>query len=186
MSSRRPARLGGHEAGEDDDVVFGSSEFLGLLSSDVTVKSVSIGAGGLSVQPGGHLTVTNGGGVSGAGLSVDGGAFDINGTFVLSMSSYALSASKNGVITVNPGATLDFSNSRTDVAPPIAYLQSGGILHNYGTITSDDAGGGVVTSGLINDGVVTASLGRMQVFGAPNDAMDASAGGMGPCRPSTA
>ncbi len=167
----------------DDDVIFGTSEFLGLLSSNVSVKSLTIAAGGLSIQPGGHLAVANGGGVSGAGLSVDGGEFEINGTFVLSMSSYALSASQNGLIIVNAGATLDFSSPRTDVAPPIAYLQTGGILHNYGTITSDDAGGGLVTSGLINDGVVTASLGRMQVFGAPNNAMDAAAGGTGPFAP---
>jgi hypothetical protein len=167
----------------DDDVIFGTSEFLGLLSSNVSVKSLTISAGGLSIQPGGHLTVDKGGAVTGAGLSVDGGEFEINGTFVLNMSSYALSASNNGLIIVNGGATLDFSNPRTDVAPPIAYLQTGGILHNYGTITSDDAGGGVVTSGLINDGVVTASFGRMQVFGAPGDVMDANAGGIGPFSP---
>jgi hypothetical protein len=167
----------------DDDVVFGTSEFLGLLSSNVSVNSLTVTAGGLSIRPGGHLTVAKGGGVSGAGLSVDGGEFEINGTFVLSMSSYALSASQNGLIIVNAGATLDFSSPRVDQAPPIAYLQTGGILHNYGTITSDDAAGGVVTSGLINDGVVTASLGRMQVFGAPNNAMDAGSGGTGPFAP---
>jgi hypothetical protein len=37
----------------------------------------------------------------------------------------ALSASQNGLIIVNAGATLDFSNPRTDQAPPIAYLQTG-------------------------------------------------------------
>ncbi|HTS80357.1 MAG TPA: hypothetical protein VMH40_07140 [Myxococcaceae bacterium] len=167
----------------DDDVLIGGSEFLAILSTDVSVKSLTVAGGGLSIAPGGHLTVSNGGAVTGSGLGVDGGLFDINGTFVLSMSSYALGVSKNGVVNVNSGATLDFSLGRTDEAPPIAYLQTGGILHNYGTITSDDAGGGVVTSGLINDGVVTASLGRLQVFGAPNDAMTAAAGGQGPFAP---
>lgn len=87
----------------DDDVLIGGSEFLAILSSDVSVKSLTVAGGGLSIAPGGHLTVSDGGAVTGSGLGVDGGLFDINGTFVLSMSSYALGVSKNGVVNVNSG-----------------------------------------------------------------------------------
>lgn len=161
----------------DDDVIVNGGQFGRVLSSHVTVKSVTVETNGLSIRDGGDLIVTNGGGVTGAGLSVDGATavFEIGGTFTLSMQSFTLTVSNGGRVDVN--GELGFSNSVMS-PPTLAYLTSGGTMHNYGTIAGI-AGGGAITSGLINDGLVDVQGGRLEVAGAPGDVLTVAAGGTG-------